>query len=437
MLVGVSGGVDSMVLLHCLDALGFAVTAAHVNYGMRADESEEDQRLVEDWCRQRQIPLAIHRVSDTFLDEAKEASFQAAAREERYLFFQKEALERGINNVAVAHHLDDQVETVLMRLMRGSGVEGLAGMAPSRKLSEGHVIKLIRPLLAVSRAQILDFAKAADILWREDGSNDSRQYTRNTLRLDVLPVLRNAFGNGAIENIAQSATLLRGYLESTFQPALEERFDSVASGEGVLDLPALKEQPLVWQTRLILEAIYRWSPDSSATLYHAEAICQLIDAQVGRRVVLKSTEIWREREVLRFVERKANATSEEVTYLLMPGEQTSFEGGEVNLTEIKTLNAEDLICNENEMFADADLLHFPLQLRRWKAGDRFVPFGMSGQKKISDFLTDQKIPSHSRDDVWVLLSGEEVIWVVGMRASDKIKVTPKTSKVLRCMLTER
>ena len=219
--VGVSGGVDSMVLLHILQRLSYQVICAHVNYGMRDAASDADEALVEMSCREAQIPYFLHRVSDVFLTDASNESFQARARNERYNFFLKLAEAQGVKTVAVAHHQDDQAETVLMHLLRGSGIEGLAGMQASRALEKSTNIKLIRPLLSVSRSQVQSFARANGIAWREDASNSDGKYQRNKVRHGVVEAIRKDFGAGAVKNIARSARYLRGYVDASIQPALD------------------------------------------------------------------------------------------------------------------------------------------------------------------------------------------------------------------------
>ncbi len=430
-LVGVSGGVDSMVLLHVLHALGYNVQVAHVNYRMRGAASDSDQLLVETYCGDRQIPCFVHQVDNAFLEAAKAGSFQQAARDERYAFFQRTATSQRLSRVAVAHHLDDQVETGLMYLMRGSGIEGLAGMSPSRHLDQLGLMHLVRPMLDVTRVEVREFAESAGVPWREDASNAHRTYLRNKIRHELVAPIREIFGEGSVQNVARSAGMLRGYVAASFQPELYARFESVVMPKQGLFIERMQRAPKIWQHRLILEALHRWTPTIKVTSRHAEAICKLMDAQVGRRVVFDDVVVWREREVLRFLNTAAAPSSENecTDYLVSPGNVVALGEGTLDC-RIKYLpDIEGFKCGPQLILADASKLQFPLTLRRWRAGDSFIPFGMQGHKKISDFLTDIKLPSHERDTVMVLASAGKIVWVVGHRASAGFEVGPDTVEI--------
>lgn len=436
-LVGVSGGVDSMVLLHTLHALGYAVQCAHVNYHTRGDASDADQELVEAFCRAREIACHVHAVDDDFQERATGYSFQQVAREERYAFFKRLATQQRINRVAVAHHQNDQVETVLMNLMRGSGIEGLAGMAPMRALDALGLVQLIRPMLALPRDQIRRHAEQAGIPWREDATNARRTYLRNKIRHQLVERIRADFGEGAVQNIARSATYLQGYVEASFQPELYARFESVALPHRGLHLERLQRAPLVWQQRLILEALQRWAPGTGATGRHAAAIQQLLAAQVGRRVLLGDVEVWREREALRFISAADAPASHSAgtRYLIAPGDTVRLPGGSLHCRVVAAADIPSLRCGGHTFMADADRVPCPLTLRPWEDGDNFVPFGMQGHKKVSDFLTDIKIPSHERSQVHVLEQGGVILWIAGHRAAAGFEVTDTTANVLVCTWT--
>ncbi|MFK7845874.1 MAG: tRNA lysidine(34) synthetase TilS [Rhodothermales bacterium] len=432
-IVGVSGGVDSMVLLHILQSLSYSVICAHVNYRMRDAASDGDEAFVNAYCREAKIPCFVHRVTDAFLTEDTNGSFQVRAREARYAFFQELAEEQNVKTVAVAHHLDDQAETVLMHLMRGSGIEGLSGMPADRVLDHSSDIKLIRPLLSLPRSEIQDYAIANHIDWRKDASNSDTKYHRNKIRHGLLDTIRKDFGAGAVQNIARSAGYLRGYVDSSIQPALEHKFASIALDKEGLDIARLGEEHPVWQERIILEACRQWYPESPVTRHHARAIRQLLTAQVGRRLIVDALTVWRDRKQLKFAS-SPEEVNESAEYLLVENQSVAFSDATLHVQVRSYTKGELLEKGPAILCADASKVQFPLRLRRWQPGDAFVPFGMSGTKKVSDYLTDIKIGPDKRNDIWVLLSGNEVIWIVGYRAGDAIKVTPKTTQMLVCRM---
>ena len=432
--VGVSGGVDSMVLLHVLLEEGFKVIVTHVNYRMRGEASDEDERIVRQKCDALGIPLDVYTVSSDWKKQLGNISFQEAARDLRYSFFAEVAEKHDAGFVAVAHHQDDQAETVLMHLMRGSGIEGMAGMPPARSLHPDSSIQLIRPLLQWEKSEIVQYAKANNIEWREDESNSSVDYYRNKIRLQLLPEIKKAFGESAVRNVARTADILRGYAEHTIEPELKDRFEKIM-GEGAdhcLDIDALLKQPPVWQTRLILEALKRWLPKARYAATIADAIADLATQQVGRRFVLPEGVVWRERNELCFVEDYIDGKKEdEEQFVLSDGHDVELQGG---VLQVRVEEWEDNRCLDvgaNVCLIDADRVDLPLVLRQWQPGDRMQPFGMSGHKKVSDILTDRKIPSRQRAYTWVIESAGQILWIVGVRSAEHGKVREDTRRVIR------
>ena len=450
-IVGVSGGVDSMVLLHILQILGYDTIAAHVNYGLRGAASDEDQVLVSRYCNENDIEYHSTVLGEAFREQLSGRSLQEAAREARYHYFVELAHKLGVRYVAVAHHKDDQAETVLQHLMRGTGIEGLAGMLPARPLAPNFQPPgppdsktLIRPLLSCTRGDIQAFASEHEIPWREDNSNESDDYERNRVRHHLLPVIREHFGDTAIHNITRSATYLQGYYTHSIAPDLEQRFAVCASkekGDKSLLIAPLSSQPAVWQARLILEALNRWIQGGRYGATHATAIAGLLEAQVGRKVLMASGTIWRERERLVFRNKEifrdkevfrdnaSPAIDEDVT--LYPGDRYVMADGAITVSTEAYLPATSLDLGPDEILMDVAALTFPLTVRRWQDEDRLKPLGMKGRKKVSDLLTDAKVPSFQRKGILVVLSNEEIVWVAGIRSAEFVKVKPETVRVAR------
>ena len=433
-LVGVSGGPDSMVCLALLRELGYEVRALHVNYGLR-EGADADEALVRDWCAGHTppIPLRVERADAAARADRRDESLQEAARVLRYDVLADHAAEMGAAAVAVGHHRDDQAETLLLNLLRGAGPEGLAGMPPSRPIREKSDIPLIRPLLEQSRAEVEAYAEARAIPWNDDPSNRDPTYERAAIRTEVMPLLQEKFPH-APTALSRTATLLREYVDQTVTPALRERlaacYVSCEAG-GQLLLEPLQEEPVVWRRRLILAALERTLPEAPRTAAFAGEVADLIDAQVGRRVEVKGGTVWREREGLRFL--PAGAMPEEVwPPIPVPwGEDVPLPGGVLRIDPLnerpESLEAETSYVE----YVDADRLVDPLDIRTWRDGDRFQPLGLDGTKLVSDFLTDADVPSHQRSGIYVLSTDEHVAWVVGHRLDHRIRVRSSTEQVAR------
>ena len=432
-LVGVSGGMDSMALLHVLHDLGHAVHIAHVNYQLRGEESDDDEALVQAYALERNIPCNVLKVDRELKEGPVGRSFQEKAREVRYAFFEALAYKLEIVCVAVAHHQDDQAETVLLKLVKGSGMEGIAGMRPSRILSPGSDIQLIRPLLDQPRTTIRAYASKKEVPWREDASNATDAYKRNVVRNQVFPILKKHFGDAVTANLARSASIFQGYWEQSLVTELESRYRHSCPGPDLIGIDALKKQPDVWKNRIMLEFMYKRMPDMDVSFHMVEALVDLLDAQVGRRVMLPAGTVWREREYLLFT--PAVSVSPEAVEFRVPekGEQSTiaFKGGKLDIS-VHIEKPESLVVSDpNTIWVDKDALHASILVRTWKEGDRMVPYGMTGHKKISDLLTDAKIPTHQRASNYVLESAGKIVWAVGVRMADPFKVSGTTNEIAK------
>lgn len=457
-LVGLSGGVDSVVLVEMLQRLGFDVRALHVNYGLRNAASDEDEHFVRSFCTRLAIGLQIEHVDTRSIAEERGTSVQEAARDLRYEAFDRSAGEAAIPRVAVGHHRDDQAETVLLHLFRGSGPEGLAGMPARRPLRTGSGVHLIRPLLCLRRGEIEAYAASRSLAWREDATNLKTTYRRGAIRTRIFPLIEEHFGAAATDNIVRSAELMRAYVESGLSDDVREAFSAASEAKpswrqdpevlGQLDLSVLRALNPALRGRIVLEAIRRWLPALGATRRTVEEIEALMEVQPGRRLVHPTGIVWRERERLLFVAgtEGADRISEEgATHPADSADQLSDGGvmvlsatepartpvGVVDLKMDVKVPSELSNGSRNEEYVDAERLGDSLIVRRWAPGDRFIPLGMDRPKKISDFLTDEKVPPHRREKVLVVLAGEEIVWVVGHRISNSLRVRPNTKRVAR------
>jgi tRNA(Ile)-lysidine synthase len=432
--VGVSGGADSMVCLAVLHRLGYDVHALHVNYGLRPG-ADADEALVRDWCTvpSPPVPLTVVSCDPTTRAQQAGASLQAVAREQRYRALAEAAQRIEASAVAVGHHRDDQAETLLLNLLRGSGPEGLAGMPPARPLDDAPGVRLVRPLLDVARTDIEAYADRAGIPWREDPSNQDSTYDRAVLRTEVLPLLQKTFGNVS-RTLSRAASLMREYVDHTLTPALEARRSAVYTSceeGGRLSLAGLSAEPPVWRRRLILAALADALPDAPRTAAVADEIQGLLSSQVGRRVEVTGGAVWRERAALHFLPAAARPRPLWPPMPVPWGEDVPLDD---HVLRIDPLDERPASLESGDRFVeyvDADRLEDPLSIGTWQDGDRLRPLGMEGTKLVSDLLTDAQVPPHRRAGVYVLYTGEQPAWVVGHRIDHRLRVRPSTRRVAR------
>jgi tRNA(Ile)-lysidine synthase len=435
-LVAVSGGADSMACCSVLRRLGYDVYALHANYGLR-EGADADEALVRRWCDEQDpsVPLTVVSLDAEARASAEDESLQEAARRLRYDALAKQALEIGATAVATGHHRDDQAETLLLNLVRGSGPEGLAGMRPSRPLQEAPSVSLVRPLLDARRDDIEAYAEAVSLPWRTDPTNRSLAYDRGVMRTEILPRLADHF-DSVHDTLARSAALMREYVDQALRPALDGRMDEAfveCDPGGRLSLDALREEPPVWRRRLLLEALRRTLPSASYSRAVAEELDTLVDTQVGRRVEVGKGTVWREREGLRFLPEKDHSKSLSPKFIEC-NESVSIPQGTLRVERCAERPASLDSESPYVAYADADRLGRDLTVRSWADGDRFRPLGLDGSKTVSDLLTEAQVPSHQRREVCVLCAAEHIAWVVGYRLDDRVRVRPETKHVVRLIL---
>lgn len=454
--VGVSGGADSLCLLHLLCQLApeydIRLHVGHLDHGIRP-ESAEDAAFVKALAQAWGLSCTIERADVPALAREQRLALEEAARQARYRFLGELALSLGAHTVAVAHHADDQVETVLMHLLRGSGLAGLRGMRPLTRLGDLRLgetvisgeIRLIRPLLGVSRQEILAYCQARGIPYRFDLSNLDTTFYRNRLRHELLPTLETYNPNirqvlwRTAEVIAADYDLLRGVLEEAWARTVRE----ASEGAILFDLAAFRAQPLALQRSLLREAVHRlrrslrninWvhienalrvardgETGAQATLPQGLMLTVLYDA------LLMAPPGWRwpgsERPFLR-----APLPLPLEGKVLLPGNEWAVHTAVCPrgaLGEAWAHNPDPLTG-----YFDAEVLRGPLLLRPRREGDWLIPLGLGHRQKVSDLMTNLKVPRALRDGVPLLICGDEVMWVVGYRLDERFAVQPETRRVL-------
>lgn len=418
-LLTVSGGVDSMVMMSLFAASGYRFGVAHCNFQLRGQESDEDEALVAEQARRYGVELFNRRFDTQGEMERTGESMEMAARRLRYTWFRSLCDEHGYNVIAIAHHINDSIETFFINMLRGTGLRGLTGIS----VQAGRIV---RPLMFATRKDILDYATAHRIPYREDSSNRSTKYLRNKVRLGIVPMLREinpqftTVMRRNISRLTDAQTFIDRSVELIRRDAMTEQ-----GGLYTLHVDRIDASlPLGYVVYEILNSMFGFKGDTVDALCHA-----LQQNNTGRRFYSREwvATIDRGRIVIgRIADEDTCMTQVE------QGVLRSYCGSSVLHYEYCDIDMIDSVTTpDNVALVDADKLRFPLTLRRWQQGNWFVPFGMSGRKKVSDFLIDAKVSMAEKSRQFVLLSGDDVVWLVGRRADDRFRLTRQTENVLK------
>ena len=429
-LVAVSGGADSMALLDVLTelrgALSIKLAVAHLNHCLRGDASDADEAFVVRQAAARGLTVRTDRTDVGALAADGGASVETAAREARRAFLASAAEDAGATRVALGHHRDDVAETVLMRLLRGAGGRGLAAMAPKRDEL------WIRPLLGCTREEIEAYTEARGVPHVEDKSNESRDHLRNRVRHDLLPLLERDYNPRTRRALAAMSAVLRE--EDAFLDDMATAALSRVVGPDGADAVAITGLPLAVRRRVIRRWLEEAVMPRPLTFDETERAREYLQTETPRPLWLTRNvrlDHREERVEARVTLAGAEAASDIPVPVATPGRAELPSTGLAVRTKFQRqrgFTREAL--PERTAAYDADALPGPLTLRGWRPGDRFQPFGMPGSKTVADYLSDARVPSDDRPRVAVLCSGNEVIWVVGMRADGRYPVTGGTRRIL-------
>lgn len=412
LLLAVSGGLDSMVLCDLLLKLGCDISIAHCNFQLRGEEADADERLVSEFSRSNKLQFYSQQFDTRKYAAEKKISVQMAARELRYNWFSRLMQEEGFAYLLTAHHLNDNIETFFINLLRGSGINGLKGIEEKK----GNAV---RPLLGFTRAEIEAYARQYKIAYREDSSNSEDKYLRNYLRLHVIPKLKES--NPAFEetfaaelkNLKQAHGIIQEYVEQA-----RTEVTSVAEGVFRIDIDKLRQKK---SSSMLLFELLRKYHFNSATVNKIE---ESLDAGSGKLFYSDTHELLRDRQYL--LVRPIATTNREETVLIQKDVSVITAPVHLQLSHA----TEQAEYSENTVQLDSDKLVFPLRLEKWKQGDRFYPLGMKGSKKLSDFFTAEKMSLFDKENQWLLKSGEDIVWVIGRRIDDRYKITAQTKNYL-------
>lgn len=418
LLIAISGGLDSVVLTHLLHQLGYNIALAHCNFNLRVGESDGDEQFIKQLAHDLQLELHLAHFETAAYAQQKGVSIQMAARELRYDFFSQVCKTNSYDYVLTAHHLDDQLETFLINLNRGSGLQGLQGIPQVNDL-------ILRPLLPFSREQIKNFAIHNAIKWREDSSNSSHKYQRNELRNLVLPLVHQALPQ-LKAHFTQTLDYLKGSQDMVGDAVLRFRESGITTTHTGINIHIEQlmqtSNPAAYLYELIKEYGFQNLSD----------VMDLVHGITGKRIESATYMVYKDRDYLVVCER----LTIQPLYLSIDNITCSYEFYDSTL-ELENLDIKDALelvkknKEKNILYIDAAAISFPLTLRSWKHGDRMQPYGMKGTKLVSDMLTDSKVSFIDKEKMVVLTSSQDILWILGLRSSNYGKITATTKSVIK------
>lgn len=394
-LVAVSGGADSVALLHLLHTLGYPVSALHCNFHLRGEESDADQQFVEKLCQQFGVSLGVTHFHTADYAKSHGISIEMAARELRYQWFWEQMEEQKAQAIAVGHHMDDQAETLLLNLLRGTGLRGLAGMHPQHN-------SVVRPLLCVSRKDIEEYLRLHHLAYVTDSTNLQHDVLRNRIRLEVMPLLEQ-LQPAARQTLWRAAQNVGNSLPYYIK-GVNEAMTLCGFKDDRLNIEAYR------QNGCPTTLLHEWLHPCGFNASQLSDIQHHISGQAGK--------IW-ESPTHRLLRNRA--------HLLLVEKQDETDKPVIEMNETSEIGP----TGAEFAYVDADLITAPLVLRKVQNADWFVPFGMKGRKLLSDFLTNQKLSRFQKEGQWVLCHGKDIVWVIGLRSDNRFRVTPQTKRIIQ------
>lgn len=416
LLIAISGGLDSVVLANLFHKLGFSIAFAHCNFQLRGKESDEDETFVKTLAKTLNVEVFVKKFDTENYAYKQKKSIQIAARSLRYEWFQEIATEFQYDYILTAHHTDDALETFLINLSRGTGIDGLTGIPEKNE-------NIIRPLLPFTRSEIKQYAEKEKLEWREDSSNASTKYLRNKIRHDIVPVLKELHPTFT-ENFQATQEHLREskiIIDESINLLRDKIVQEVSDGNFKIEIKTLQKlaHPKVYLYELLREYGFNAWND----------VLNLLEGQSGKQLFSTHYRLIKNRDYLLLQQRNDTEAASEV--FVINDLKSSIK------TPIQ-LQIEEVTCvtdkEKNVFYIDKKMLKFPLIVRKWKNGDYFYPVGMKGKKKLSKYFKDEKYSLIDKENQWLLCSEENIIWIIGKRSDNRYKLTQQTDTIIKFTL---
>jgi tRNA(Ile)-lysidine synthase len=414
-LLAVSGGIDSMVMADLFLRSGYSIGIIHCNFSLRGQDSDRDEELVRKLAEKNNISFYSKKFNTSAYAEKKGISIQMAARELRYNWFEGIRRKKGYDYVAIAHNLNDNIETFIINLTRGTGIAGLTGIKPSFK-------GVIRPLLFATRDSIESYCRKHKIKYREDRSNSETKYVRNKIRHLVIPVLRE-INPSAEHSINQTAERLEDIYEALKAYLGDIRGEVSEENKEIAVFDISKLKAFIHNDSLLFE-LFRPYGITAATL---TSLKKIISGNTGKQVFTRTHRLIKDRD--RILISKITHEAEEFYEINSFSEMRTIPCIKSVIKKKITSNFK-IPSDTSTACIDLALISFPLVIRKWRPGDFFYPLGMSSKKKLSDYLTDRKFSRLEKDRIMVLESKGKIIWIVGERVDNRFRVTPVTEQLV-------
>ena len=419
-LIAISGGLDSIVLTHLCKAAGLKIALAHCNFNLRGAESDADEEFVLNLADHHDLEVFIQHFSTEVYANSQKLSIQMAARELRYNWFIDLAADLKFDYILTAHHADDNLETFLINLTRGTGLNGLTGIP---KIN-GNII---RPLLPFTRTKLEHYAQEHHLEWREDSSNVSDKYLRNKIRHQVIPVLKE-INTELLESFKKTLETLNDtadIVEESVNAVAKRAIETIDGNQIKYKISEFKR---VNNPKAYLYELFK---DFGFTEWND--VLNLLDAQSGKFVLSETHRLLKDREHLILTESNESQCSEESRVINVKDKTIIAPFGILLFDEADAVSQVD----RKIIYVDKNKLNHPLKLRKWEPGDYFYPFGMTGKKKLSKYFKDEKLSLIDKEQAWLLCSDNQIVWVIGRRADDRFKVANETKAILRIELVEK
>ncbi len=416
-LIALSGGVDSVVLAHLMLKANYDIALAHCNFHLREEESNRDEAFVRSWAEKNGVRLFVKEFDTFSYMKENKLSLEMAARDLRYQWFDSLLKEYGFSYLATAHHLDDSIETFFINLLRGTGIAGLHGIQAKND-------KIIRPLLFATREEILSYAKQNSISYVEDSTNSETKFTRNKIRHNLFPILKELNPNFEfalkkdIEHLRDTEFVFRREIEKVKQEIIEKEKD-------VFKIKIERLQELTPLNIYLYEILSEYGFNET----HINDILLCLNENSGKQFFSKTHRLLKDRQYI-FIDKIKDESKND--FFLINQEQGSLIYPlRMQMEVMRDLKFVNISKSKNIAMLDFDLLKFPLVLRKWRQGDSFVPFGMKKEKKLSDYFTANKYSLIDKENQWILCSEEKIIWIVGERIDDRFRISNTTKNILK------